>query len=148
MTAPEFVAIALLPFVALATRRHSLLVAAACLSAFFATIAYLDMQYDPLRWIVAALTGALGLFELGRVVARSSTARAVLTLRASWLAALLVGSSCADLVSLHYEAKGHTWGALPIWQIVTCVVMILISIVRRTTGQASSPAQVSALREA
>jgi hypothetical protein len=107
-------------------------VSAACAIAFFASIAYLDTQWNPLRWIVAASTGCMGVFALGRIAAVAPSVRAVLVSRSSWLSALLVGSSCADIVSLHFEARGHAWGALPAWQCITLVTMALISIIRRS----------------
>ena len=126
MSLADYAAFWILPFVSVATLRHSRIVAAACALAFFASIAYLDTGWDPLRWGTAVATGLMGVFALGRIVAKASSARAVLC-RPAWLAALLAGSACADIVSLHYESMGHKWGALPIWQIIVCFVMIAIA---------------------
>jgi hypothetical protein len=71
----------------------------------------------------------MGIVALARITTVARTALEVATRADSWLAAILVGSACADLVSLHLEAQGHPWGALPILQIIACSVMMLISLV-------------------
>jgi hypothetical protein len=134
MSALDCVAFWALPFASIATFRHSRIVSAACAIAFFASIAYLDTMWNPLRWSVAVMTGAMGVFALGRIASSATTIRDVLANRAPWLCALLVGSSCADVVSLHLEAMGHAWGPLPVWQIVTLGLMVAISLWRNGTS--------------
>jgi hypothetical protein len=170
MSALNFVAMWLLPLVVVTSWRHSRIVSASCAIAFLSSIAYLDTRWDPLRWIVAVLTGVMGVVALstyvvlrhpeispdyspsracanGEQVERNNVCVRNRVGRRDVLAALLIGSSCADLVSLHYEAKGHPWGALPILQIVVCVAMILISTVRRRADQEPPTVRPSALRE-
>lgn len=82
---------------------------------WIASIQFHAVPWNTLRWIIASITLLVGCLEL-----RTPG-------RARWLAALLVGSSCADFVALHREALGQPWIWQPILQIVACVVMVAVS---------------------
>lgn len=139
-----FVAAGLLPFAAAFTWRTSrvvsvaLAIATIAVAYWIASLLFGVMPWDGLRWAVACVTSLFGLVAIdchGDMVrhCRSlpSLADELRRHQAGRLqGALLVGSSIADFVSLHREAQGAEFGALPVLQIVVLLAMIWISLRR------------------
>jgi peptidoglycan/LPS O-acetylase OafA/YrhL len=133
----------ILPFVAFATWRRSRLVSAALAIAFVVATVYLLIPWDPLRWGCAGVTGSLGIVALVRQMRLRYQRTTFVPWTPDVLAAMLVGSSVADYVSLWREAHGHPWGALSFWQIVVCLVMAGLSFSGKRPAKANDRESVS-----
>ncbi len=136
----------LLPLAALACWRWSRLVSGALLLALVAGVVYGVWPWEPLRW-VSAVTGTMGIAELGRRSVRRSVWRpphfAVFDEEqqrhfARWgygrpdvLAILLVWSAITDALSLLWWRRTEQWGALPVLQVIALLTMIVVSLLPR-----------------
>ena len=130
------ISIALCILAALTSWRWSRLVAAALALGAAANVVYEFAAWESLRGI-SAVTGLLGLVELSdRAGRRYAERRRMLV---SWahpapigrpdaLAALLVWSSLVDGLALLWWRKTAQWGALPFFQVVVLVVMIVVGL--------------------